>query len=210
MTLHDPKKANWNWRFDFHRVPIIKHLILSPDSLWIFCHRPVREKWEHNNSAHVSCFFHLGDYRLSDYNSATVTAGHYEPDSPSRGQYHLVFICSRQISCFWHSWGPLFAGIRKKLLKKLSKKFLSILVQLWSSLTPFPVYRLAYWWHVSENQQGILILGFSVGCSIARFTHFRRTKSLSIILSSTLEWVWVNALLRMIQCPSQFCNSIPP
>ena len=25
------------------------------------------------------CFFYLGAYRLSDYNSATVTVGHYEP-----------------------------------------------------------------------------------------------------------------------------------
>ena len=47
----------------------------------------------------------------------------------------------------------------------------------------------------------IILLGFSVGCSIARFTHFRRTKSLSMILSSTPQWVWVNAPLRMDSVP---------
>ena len=42
--LHDSKKVNWNWRLNFIECPIIKHLILSPDSLWRFCPRPVREK----------------------------------------------------------------------------------------------------------------------------------------------------------------------
>ena len=42
--LHDPKKVNWNWRLTFIECPIIEYLILSPDSLWRFCHRPIREK----------------------------------------------------------------------------------------------------------------------------------------------------------------------
>ena len=41
--LHDPKKVNWNWKLNFIECPIIKHLILSPDSLWRFCPRPVCE-----------------------------------------------------------------------------------------------------------------------------------------------------------------------
>ena len=49
-----------------------------------FCYF-VMMKWEHNNSAHVSCFFHHGAYRLSDYNSVTVTVGHYEPVPPRVG-----------------------------------------------------------------------------------------------------------------------------
>ena len=41
--LNDPKKDNWNWKLNFIECPIIKHLILSPDSLWRFCPRPVCE-----------------------------------------------------------------------------------------------------------------------------------------------------------------------
>ena len=41
--LHHPKKVNWNWKLNFLECPIIKHLILSPDSLWRFCPRPVCE-----------------------------------------------------------------------------------------------------------------------------------------------------------------------
>ena len=37
MILHDPKKVNWNLKLNFIECPIIKHLILSPDSLWRFC-----------------------------------------------------------------------------------------------------------------------------------------------------------------------------
>ena len=35
--LHDPQKVNWNLKLNFIECPIIKHLILSPDSLWRFC-----------------------------------------------------------------------------------------------------------------------------------------------------------------------------
>ena len=44
FQLHDPKKVSWNWRLTFIECPMIKHLILSPDSLWRFCPRPVHEK----------------------------------------------------------------------------------------------------------------------------------------------------------------------
>ena len=37
LKLHDPKKVNWNLKLNFIECPIIKHLILSPDSLWRFC-----------------------------------------------------------------------------------------------------------------------------------------------------------------------------
>ena len=37
LSLHDPKKVNWNLKLNFIVCPIIKHLILSPDSLWRFC-----------------------------------------------------------------------------------------------------------------------------------------------------------------------------
>ena len=43
VILHGPKKVNWNLKLNFIECPIIKHLILSPDSLWRFCPRPVRE-----------------------------------------------------------------------------------------------------------------------------------------------------------------------
>ena len=42
--LHDFKKVNWNLKLNFIEYPIIKHSILSPDSLWRFCPGPVREK----------------------------------------------------------------------------------------------------------------------------------------------------------------------
>ena len=37
ILLHDPKKANWNLKLNFIECPIIKHSILSSDSLWRFC-----------------------------------------------------------------------------------------------------------------------------------------------------------------------------
>ena len=37
VRVHVPKKVNWNLKLNFIECPIIKHLILSPDSLWRFC-----------------------------------------------------------------------------------------------------------------------------------------------------------------------------
>ena len=42
--LHDPKKVNWNLKINFIECSIIKHLILSPDSYWRFCPRPIFEE----------------------------------------------------------------------------------------------------------------------------------------------------------------------
>ena len=67
----------------------------------------VRPRWEYNNSAHVSClfvffvvFFHLGDHRLSDYNSATVTVGHYEPACPAAPPPRVGNIISYLLAVF--------------------------------------------------------------------------------------------------------------
>ena len=46
LQLHDPKKVNWNLKLNFMECPIIKHLILSPDSLWKFWRRRVCEDFD--------------------------------------------------------------------------------------------------------------------------------------------------------------------
>ena len=46
-------------------------------------------------------FFHPGDYRLSDYNSATVTVHHYEPFPPRMGNtISYLLAVDRFSSCF--------------------------------------------------------------------------------------------------------------
>ena len=44
--LHDPKIVNWNVKLNFIECPMIKHLIVSPNSLWRFLRRPVCEDFD--------------------------------------------------------------------------------------------------------------------------------------------------------------------
>ena len=54
-------------------------------------------------------FFHLGDCRLSDYNSATVTMRHYEPYPPCVGNTISYLLPSTGlVLCFWNSWGQIW------------------------------------------------------------------------------------------------------